>query len=111
MPEQFYKFDAIISVGYRVKSLIAIRFRIWATKRLTEYIVNEFIMDDERLKNPPVDDSNAPGYFDEMLERIQGIRAIGYHLTQMIMNIFVANRFRDAAMHRVDVGAAQVVVS
>jgi hypothetical protein len=48
----FYNLDAIISVGYRVKSAVATRFRIWATERLREYIVKGFTMDDERLKNP-----------------------------------------------------------
>ncbi len=71
----FYNLDMIISVGYRVKSLIATRFRIWATERLKEYIVKGFTMDDERLKNPPVAGSAVPDYFDEMLERIRDIRA------------------------------------
>jgi hypothetical protein len=71
----FYNLDMIISVGYRVKSLIATRFRIWATERLKEYIIKGFTMDDERLKNPPVAGSFAPDYFDEMLERIRDIRA------------------------------------
>jgi len=48
----FYNLDMIISVGYRVKSLVATRFRIWATQRLREYIVKGFTLDDERLKNP-----------------------------------------------------------
>jgi hypothetical protein len=56
----FYNLDVIISVGYRVKSLIATRFRIWATQRLKEYIVKGFVMDDERLKNPPVAGSRQP---------------------------------------------------
>ena len=71
----YYNLDMIISVGYRVKSLIATRFRIWATQRLKEYIVKGFVMDDERLKNPPVAGSAIPDYFDEMLERIRDIRA------------------------------------
>lgn len=66
-----YNLDMIISVGYRVKSLIATRFRIWATQRLREYIVKGFVMDDERLKNPPVEGSGVPDYFNEMLERIR----------------------------------------
>jgi len=70
-----YNLDMIISVGYRVKSLIATRFRIWATQRLKEYIIKGFVMDDERLKNPPVKGSNVPDYFDEMLARIRDIRA------------------------------------
>ncbi len=48
----FYNLDMTISVGYRVKSLIATRFRIWATQRLKEYLIKGFVMDDERLKNP-----------------------------------------------------------
>lgn len=47
----FYNLDAILSVGYRVKSAVATRFRIWATERLREYIVKGFLLDDERLKN------------------------------------------------------------
>ncbi|NOY57553.1 MAG: virulence RhuM family protein [Calditrichaeota bacterium] len=64
--QKFYNLDAIISVGYRIKSLIATRFRQWATQRLREYIVKGFVLDDERLKNPdqPFD------YFDELLRRI-----------------------------------------
>lgn len=69
----FYNLDIIISVGYRVKSMIATRFRIWATQRLHEYIVKGFTMDDERLKNPP--GPGVPDYFDELLERIRDIRA------------------------------------
>lgn len=50
---EFYNLDMIIAVGYRVKSLLATRFRIWATQRLREYMLKGFVMDDERLKNPP----------------------------------------------------------
>ena len=71
----FYNLDMIISVGYRVKSLIATRFRTWATQRLKEYLIKGFTMDDERLKNPPVAGSAVPDYFDEMLARIRDIRA------------------------------------
>ncbi|HAR49260.1 2-hydroxyacid dehydrogenase [Smithella sp. SCADC] len=71
----YYNLDMIISVGYRIKSHVATRFRIWATQRLKEYIVKGFVMDDERLKNPPVAGSAIPDYFDEMLERIRDIRA------------------------------------
>ena len=49
---KFYNLDAIISVGYRVNSMRATQFRIWATERLKEYIIKGFTMDDERLKNP-----------------------------------------------------------
>ena len=67
---EFYNLDAIISVGYRVKSAVATRFRIWATQQLRELIVKGFVLDDERLKNPdrPFD------YFDELLHRIQDSR-------------------------------------
>ena len=67
---EHYNLDAIISVGYRVKSAVATRFRIWATQKLREFIVKGFVLDDERLKNP-----NQPfDYFDELLRRIQDIR-------------------------------------
>jgi hypothetical protein len=72
---EYYNLDMIISVGYRVKSLTATRFRMWATLRLKEYIVKGFTMDDERLKNPPIKGNGVPDYFDEMLARIRDIRA------------------------------------
>ncbi|MEO7299324.1 MAG: RhuM family protein [Verrucomicrobiota bacterium] len=67
-----YNLDAIISVGYRVKSAVATRFRIWATQKLREYIVKGFVLDDDRLKNPdqPFD------YFDELLRNPNGIESI-----------------------------------
>ena len=60
----YYNLDVIISVGYRVKSLRGTQFRIWATKRLHEYIVKGFTMDDERLKN------GSGRYFRELLQRV-----------------------------------------
>jgi len=84
----FYNLDAIISVGYRVKSTVATRFRIWATQRLKEYIVKGFTMDDERLKNPPVKGSIVPDYFDEMLERIRDIRASERRMYLRVKEIF-----------------------
>jgi len=65
-----YNLDAIISVGYRVQSCIATKFRQWATSQLREYIIKGFVLDDERLKNPdlPFD------YFEKLTKRIQGIR-------------------------------------
>jgi hypothetical protein len=84
----FYNLDVVISVGYRVKSLIATRFRIWATQRLKEYIVKGFTMDDERLKNPPVKGSAIPDYFDEMLARIRGIRASERRMYLRVREIF-----------------------
>jgi hypothetical protein len=85
---EFYNLDMIISVGYRVKSLIATRFRIWATQRLKEYIVKGFTLDDERLKNPPVKGSAVPDYFDEMLERIRDIRASERRMYLRVREIF-----------------------
>jgi len=84
---EFYNLDAIISVGYRVKSAVATRFRIWATQRLREYIVKGFTLDDERLKNPdqPFD------YFDELLRRIQDIRTSERRFYQKITDIYATS--------------------
>lgn len=68
---QFYNLDAIISVGYRVNSVQATRFRIWATQTLREFIVKGFVLDDERLK---LNKRFGRDYFDELLERIREIR-------------------------------------
>jgi hypothetical protein len=68
-----YSLDAILAVGYRVRSPRGTQFRQWATARLKEYLVKGFILDDERLKNPP--GPGVPDYFDELLERIRDIRA------------------------------------
>lgn len=84
----FYNLDAIISVGYRVKSIIATNFRIWARERLHEYIVKGFTMDDERLKNPPLPDSPVPDYFQEMLVRIRDIRSSERRMYLRIREIF-----------------------
>jgi hypothetical protein len=78
----------IISVGYRVKSQIATRFRIWATQRLKEYIIKGFVLDDERLKNPPVKGSAVPDYFDEMLARILDIRSSERRMYLRVKEIF-----------------------
>lgn len=84
----YYNLDMIISVGYRVKSNVATRFRIWATQRLKEYIIKGFVMDDERLKNPRVTGSSIPDYFDEMLERIRDIRASERRMYLRVKEIF-----------------------
>ena len=67
----FYNLDMIISVGYRVKSAVATRFRQWATQRLREYLIKGFALDDERLKGR----DRLADYFDELLARIREIRA------------------------------------
>jgi hypothetical protein len=84
----YYNLDMIISVGYRVKSHVATRFRIWATQRLKEYIIKGFVMDDERLKNPPAAGSSIPDYFDELLERIRDIRASERRMYLRVKEIF-----------------------
>ena len=83
----YYNLDMIISVGYRVKSNVATRFRQWATKQLREYIVKGFVMDDERLKNPdhPFD------YFEELLRRIQDIRTSEKRFYQKITDIYATS--------------------
>jgi hypothetical protein len=95
----YYSLDMIISVGYRVKSLIATHFRIWATQRLREYIVKGFIMDDERLKNPPVKGSAVPDYFDEMLARIRDIRASERRMYLRVREIFAMAADYEPSLH------------
>lgn len=82
-----YNLDMIISVGYRVRSKTATTFRIWATRRLREYIVKGFVLDDERLKNPdlPFD------YFDELLQRIQDIRTSERRFYQKITDVYATS--------------------
>lgn len=91
---EYYNLDAIISVGYRIQSHVATRFRIWATQRLKEYIVKGFVLDDERLKNPdqPFD------YFDELLRRIQDIRTSERRFYQKITDIYATSIDYDPTM-------------
>ena len=86
-PQKFYSLDMILSVGYRVKSRTATRFRQWATARLKEYVVKGFLLDDERLKNPhqPFD------YFEELLRRIQDIRTSERRFYQKITDIYATS--------------------
>ncbi len=83
----FYNLDAIISVGYRIKSHIATKFRQWATNHLREYIVKGFVLDDERLKNPdlPFD------YFEELERRIQDIRTSEKRFYRKITDIYATS--------------------
>lgn len=83
-----YNLDMVISVGYRVKSVIATRFRVWATQQLKEFIIKGFVMDDERLQNPPVGNSVIPDYFAEMLERVRNIRASERRMYLRVREIF-----------------------
>lgn len=84
---EYYNLDMIISVGYRVKSHVATKFRIWATQQLREFIIKGFVLDDERLKNPdlPFD------YFEELLRRIQDIRTSERRFYQKITDIYATS--------------------
>ncbi len=83
-----YNLEAILAVGYRVRSQRGTQFRQWATQTLQEYLIKGFVMDDERLKNPPVGPSAVPDYFDEMLERIRDIRASERRVYLRVKEIF-----------------------
>ena len=82
----FYNLDVIISVGYRVHSIAGTRFRQWATKRLHEYIVKGFTMDDERLKQ-----LGGGGYWKELLNRIRDIRASEKVFYRQILDIYATS--------------------
>ena len=82
-PTNFYNLDVIISVGYRVKSIQGTRFRQWATKRLHEYIVKGFALDDERLKN-----LGGGGYWKELLDRIRDIRSSEKVLYRQVLDLY-----------------------
>ncbi|MBM4152993.1 MAG: virulence RhuM family protein [Kiritimatiellaceae bacterium] len=79
-----YNLDAILAVGYRVRSPRGVQFRRWASTILKEYLVKGFAMDDERLKNP----DGRPDYFDEMLARIRDIRASEKRFYQKVRDLF-----------------------
>jgi len=83
----FYNLDAIISVGYRIKSHVATKFRQWATQHIKEFIVKGFVLDDERLKNPdlPFD------YFEELERRIQDIRTSEKRFYRKITDIYATS--------------------
>ncbi len=85
---EYYNLDMIIAIGFRVRSRIGTQFRKWANDKLKEYIVKGFVMDDDRLKNPPVGDKKAPDYFDEMLERIRDIRSSERRMYLKVREIF-----------------------
>ncbi len=87
---KFYNLDAILSVGYRVNSVKATQFRIWATKVLKEYIIKGFAMDDDRLKNGQY---FGKDYFRELLERVRSIRASERRIYQQITDIFAECSF------------------
>ena len=81
---KLYKLDAILAVGYRVRSPRGVQFRRWASTVLKEFLTKGFVMDDERLKNP----DGRPDYFDEMLARIRDIRASEKRFYQKVRDLF-----------------------
>ncbi|ODS35813.1 MAG: cell filamentation protein Fic [Candidatus Altiarchaeales archaeon WOR_SM1_86-2] len=83
---EFYNLDAIIAVGYRVNSMRATQFRIWATQVLKEYIIKGFVLDDERLKQGKR--VFGKDYFKELLERVRSIRASERRIYLQITDIF-----------------------
>jgi hypothetical protein len=83
---KFYNLDAIISVGYRIKSNVATQFRIWATQRLREYIVKGFALNDERFKS-----GNSMNYFNELQQRIREIRISERFFYQKIKDIYTTS--------------------
>ncbi|MDR2430531.1 MAG: virulence RhuM family protein [Puniceicoccales bacterium] len=83
-PTKLYNLDAILAVGYRVRSPRGVQFRRWASTVLKEYLLKGFAMDDERLKNP----DGRPDHFDEMLARIRDIRASEKRFYQKVRDLF-----------------------
>lgn len=86
---EFYNLEAIIAVGFRVRSHRGTQFRQWAIGRLNEYLVKGFTMDDERLKNPP--GRGQRDYFDEQLERIRDIRSSERRFYQKVLDIYTTS--------------------
>jgi hypothetical protein len=84
--QKFYNLDAIISVGYRIKSQVATQFRIWATRRLKEYIVKGFSLNTERFKS-----GNSMNYFNELQEKIREIRLSERFFYQKIKDIYATS--------------------
>lgn len=85
-PTKFYNLDMIISLGYRIKSNIATKFRIWATERLKEYIIKGFTMDDDRLKGV-----GGGSYWKELLDRIRDIRSSEKVFYRQILDIYATS--------------------
>ena len=90
---RLYNLDAILAVGYRVRSPRGVQFRRWASTVLKEYLLKGFVMDDERLKNP----DGRPDYFDEMLARIRDIRASVKRFYQKVRELFALSSDYDQA--------------
>ena len=82
----YYNLDMIISLGYRIKSVIATRFRQWATKRLKEYMIKGFTIDDERLKG-----NGGGNYWKELLDRIRDIRSSEKVLYRQVLDLYATS--------------------
>ena len=82
----YYNLDMIISLGYRIKSVIATRFRQWATKRLKEYMIKGFTIDDERLKG-----NGGGNYWKELLDRIKDIRSSEKVLYRQVLDLYATS--------------------
>ena len=86
---EHYNLDAILAVGFRVRSHRGTQFRQWAIGRLNEYLGKGFTLDDERLKNPPSE--GQKDYFDEQLERIRDIRSSERRFYQKVLDIYATS--------------------
>jgi hypothetical protein len=82
-----YNLDMVLSLGYRVRSQVGVRFRQWASDKLKEYIIKGFALDDERLKNP----GRGRDYFDELTKRLQDIRTSERRFYQKITDIYATS--------------------
>lgn len=87
----YYNLDMVISIGYRVKSGIATRFRIWATERLKEYMIKGFVMNDKRLK-----EGSGTNYWKELLDRIRDIRSSEKIMYRQVLDLFSTSIDYDA---------------
>ena len=92
---KLYNLEAILAVGYRVRSPRGVQFRRWASTVLKEYLLKGFAMDDERLKNP----DGRPDHFDEMLARIRDIRASEKRFYQKVRDLFALSTDYDKTDH------------
>jgi len=100
---KLYNLDAILAVGYRVRSSRGVQFRRWASTVLKEYLLKGFAMDDERLKNP----DGRPDYFDEMLARIRDIRASEKRFYQKVRPHFGLLSWKGAQVRKQDIVVAK----
>ena len=82
----YYNLDVIISIGYRIKSIIGVRFRMWATERLKEYMIKGFAIDDERLKG-----NGGGNYWKELLDRIRDIRSSEKVLYRQVLDLYATS--------------------